>query len=310
MSSPELDDAAIAGFLDAAFDFVCTRPLSDLMDPEKILPALDEALKPERVKDFQTRVGRPVRERLLERADKSALTMRAWLPKDVADRLDEQLGHPAKVPQTIIDDVVASEKVRDAVRAMLSEALTNFVAKATGGDTAAGQGIRGALGFAKAAGKGLLGGLGEEIQKRMQERVKDFVDASVASVQRRIAERLSSDETAKALGKRRQEAFRKFLDTPEPKAAKAIRGSDPDAIDREVPHVVAHNLAREEVRTALREELTLVVAELSKESIGVHLERAGIQEHARAAVRAHGVALGRAFVSTPAFQAWRGSLGH
>ena len=309
MSSTSLDDAAIAGFLDAAFDFVCTRPLSDLVDAEKVLPALDEALKPERVKDFQARIGRPSRERLLKRADESALTMAAWLPKEVADRLDERLGRPAKVPQRIIDDVVASEKVRDAVRAMLSEALTNFVAKATGGDSAAGQGIRGAFGFAKAAGMGLLGGIGEEIQKRMQERVKDFVDASVAIVQRRIAERLSSDETAKALGKRRQEAFRRFLATTEPEAAKAIRASEPDVVDAEVPAIVAHNLAREEVRDAVREELALAIAELSKEPIGAHLERAGIKEHARAAVKAHGVPLGRAFLATPAFAAWRASIG-
>jgi hypothetical protein len=75
-----------------------------------------------------------------------------------------------------------------------------------------------------------------------------------------------------------------------------------------MPAIVAHNLAREEVRAALREELALVVAELSKESIGVHLERAGLKEHVRAAVRSRGVPLGRAFLATPVFEAWLASL--
>lgn len=303
-----LDDAALTTFLDLAFDFVCTRPLSDFVDANKVLPALDEALRADRVEEFQKRVAFPMRERLLQRAEKSALKMDAWLPKEVADRIDEKLGKPVKIPQKVIDDLIASEKVREAVRATLNEALTNFVSKATGGESAAGQGLRGAIGFAKAAGKGLLGGIGEEIQKRMQERVKDFVDASVAGVQRRIAERLASEEMAKTLGKRRQEAFRKFLATSEVEAAKTIRKSRPDEIDRELPAIVAHNLARAEVRDALREEVAAVIGELSKESIGQHLERAGVRSHVRDAVRAHGLPLARAFVATAEFTAWWAKL--
>lgn len=307
MSAP-VDDAALEKLLDLLFDFACTRPLSDFVDPEQVLPALDEALRPDRVKDFQQRIGRPARERLLKRADESALTMSAWLPKEVADDLDARLGRPAKIPQSMIDEVVTSEKVREAVRATLSEALTNFVAKATGGDTAAGQGIRGAIGFAKSKGMGLLGGIGEEIQKRMQERIKDFVDSSVASVQRRIGERLSSDDTAKELGKQRQRAFRKFLQTKEPDVAKAIRRSEPDVVDAEVPAIVAHNLARTEVRDALRDEVGRAIAELSKEPVGAHLERAGLKDRARAAWKAHGVPLARAFIATPGLEAWRAAI--
>ncbi|GAC1362351.1 MAG: hypothetical protein NVSMB47_14460 [Polyangiales bacterium] len=304
MAQGSLDDEALRAFLDLAYDFACTRPLSDFVDPAKVLPALDAALTPERIAEAQTRIGAPVRERLLARADQSKLTLAAWLPEPVAAKLAERLGKPAPLPQAMIDDLVGSEKVRDAVRTMLNESLTSFVSKATGGDSTAGAGLRGAFGFAKAAGKGLLGGLGEELQKRMQEKVKDFVDSSVATLQKRIAERLSSEETARALGQKRRGAFEKLLQTTEPRAAKSIRKADPAAADRDLPAIVAHNLARPPVREAIEAEVAAIVAELSKETLGEHLDRAGLRTLARDALHAHGGPFARALVATPAFAAW------
>ena len=304
MPNGSLDDEALRGLLELVYDFACTRPLSDFVDPAKLLPALDVALTPEGVAEFQTQVGAPLRERLLARADRSQRTLAAWLPAPVAGRIADRLGKPAPIPQAMVDDLVGSEKVRDAVRTMLDESLTSFVRKATGKESPAGASLRGAFGFAKAAGKGLLGGLGDELQKRMQEKVKDFVDASVATMQRRIAERLGSEETAKVLGQRRRAAFEKLLAMTEARAAKSIRAANPDAADRDLPAILAHNLTRPELRAGLEAELALVVADLSKAPLGAHLDRAGLRALARDALLAHGVPFTHALVKTAGFEAW------
>jgi hypothetical protein len=70
-----------------------------------------------------------------------------------------------------------------------------------------------------------------------------------------------------------------------------------------LPSVVAHNLARAEVRAALREELAAAVAELTQQTVGELLDELGLRALAREAMRAQGLPLARAFVASPAFAA-------
>lgn len=317
MSEPNpMTDARLVAFIDAAFEYVCEQPFSALVDPAKVLPALDAALAEERTAEAHRRIGIPLRERLLERAKSSAVLVGAWLPDEAKARLDEQLGRPVKLPRKAIDDAVASEQVRDGVRQMITETLDGFVNKALQADPAASGGsssggaIRGVLSFgARAAagvGKGLLGGLGEELQKQLQERAKGFVDSSMAAAQKRLADRIASDETAKTLGKRRQKFFQRLLGRTESEAAQwvasAIRWKD---VDELLPSIVAHNLARPELRAVIEEEVRAVLAEVGQETIGALLERAGVKEHARDWARTQGLALARGFIESERFARWR-----
>ncbi len=240
----------------------------------------------------------------------------AWLPEDAKKALDEQLGRPVKLPRKAIDDAVASERVREGVRQMVTETLDGFVNKAHQGDAqgsggGSGGGLRGVLSFgARAAagvGKGLLGGIGEELQKQLQERAKGFVDSSMAAAQKRLADRIASEETAKTLGKRRQKFFQRLMARTEPEAAtwieKSIRWKDVDAL---LPSVVAHNLARKELREAIEGEVQIVFDQLANEPLGALLERAGVKEHARAWAREQGLALAKGLVATDGFAQWWG----
>jgi hypothetical protein len=178
----------------------------------------------------------------------------------------------------------------------------------TSGSGGAGLGIRDALGWgaraAAAAGKGLLGGIGGEIQKQLQDRVRDVVDGSMAMVQARIADRLASDETARTLGAARRRAFLGLLEMTEADAAKSVRRTPFDKLDSLVPKVIAHNLARAEVREVVRDEIRAVVAELARQTVGELLDEAGLRDAARAALHAHGLPIARALAQTPGFQAF------
>ena len=306
---PSISDSQLDSLLDLAFDFLCDQRLEALVDPAKILPALDEALRPDRVLAREQTYLAPLRERLFARMEASALTLRAWLPEPVIEGIAERLGKPAPIPKKMIDELVASEKVRDAVRTMLQESLSSFVAKGMGTDQKEPPGgLRGALGFgaraAAAAGKGILGGFGEELQKRLQERVRDFVDSSVATLQKRIAEKLESEETAKALGARRRGAFLTLLETTEKRAAAKLRKARAPEMDLLAPAIIAHNLARPEVRVAIEQEVEQAVRELSKETLGAHLDAAGLREQTRAWAHAHLRPLCRAFVDGEGFARW------
>lgn len=314
-SAHELTEERLLPLIDAAFEYVCAQPFESVIDPAKVLPVLDDALSAERTAELHRWIGVPLRERLIGRAKKSAVLLSAWLPKDVIEALDEQLGHPVKLSRKAIDDVVASEQVREGVRQMVTETLEGFVAKvlagaeAQGGGSSAASGLRGMLSFgARAAagvGKGLLGGFGEELQKLLQEKAKGFVESSMAAAQKRLADRIASEETAKTLGKQRQKLFQKLLTRSEAEAATWIEQSFRwQYIDDHLPKIVAHNLARAELREAIEGEVRAVFEQLAKESIGSLFERAGVKEHARRWARTHALALAKGFVATEAFKRW------
>ncbi|MEO7094063.1 MAG: hypothetical protein ABI175_12490, partial [Polyangiales bacterium] len=218
-----LDDAAITAFLDIVFDHACAQPLSAFVDGDRVLVAIGTVATEPRVSLLHQRILGPVRERLLARGKASKLTLAAWIPEPLVEPIADLIGAPIPLPPKMIDELVASEEVRDEVRAMLSDALSGFIKKATGGGGEKTGSLRDVLGRGArtfgAVGKGLLGGLGDELQKQMQERVRDFVDSSVAALQERIATKLKSEATTKSLAKRRRKGFLKLLTKTEAQAA-------------------------------------------------------------------------------------------
>jgi len=305
---PPLDDATLLELIDLTFDHACQRPFREFVDVSQVLPTLDALAEPGRLARWQRRWLVPLRERILARARESPVRLGRWFPDEVTAALRERLGRPCPIPPSWIDEVVGSERVREAVRAMLSEALTSFVHRASSAlveNKSVGRGgLRGAFGWgAKAAGT-LLGTLGDEVQQRSQERVRDYVDIAVGNVQARIAERLRSEETAKAIGRRRLALFEKALATSEAEAARSadkVRWAD---LDGDIPRIVAHNFARAELREAIVAECEAVLAALGDDTLGAVLDDLGLREVARTSLRTVALPTLKVLVCSPRFETW------
>lgn len=284
-------DADLLALLDDSFERLCAQPVGHLLDPEAALSAIDLLADPEQIAHWNARVWVPLRDRLLDRAAKSDVKLKDWLPEEAAARIVERAGRPRPLPPKMVDELVASERVRDGVKATLTEALTSFVQKASGGGGAAAVGggmLRGALSFgAKAAGK-MLGGVGEEIQRQLMDRVGDFVDGAMSNVQQRIAERLKSDETSRALGRRWGAGVAKALEGTEKEGAKRLRRVAWAEVDAMTPAVLAHNAGRAALRATIAEELVAVGADLEGETVGSVLDAMGLRDLAQARWRSIG----------------------
>lgn len=308
-SVPAFSDEQMQKLAGLAFDFLCEQRVSSFLSVEQVLEAIDKGGEPERVARFQERFLKPQRGRLIELARKSPVKVGAWLPGDVRDELLAMLGEPAPLPKKLVEEAVASERVRDEVKAMLQDTLTSFINKAVGGvSDATPAAVGGAIGrltknFA-AASKGILGGLGDTLQKQLQEKVRDFVDGSVTAVQKRIAEKLTSPETAAMVGKQRRKMILGALEEGERDVAAWIAKQPNDRIDAMVPKLVQHNLARAELRDAIRGEVGVVLEELSKQTLGELLDELGLRAWARAGTIQAGGPLLRNFCGSEAFAAW------
>lgn len=295
-----MDDAALTRFLDSAFAFVCTRRVAEFVDVDRLLAAADAAGEPSRVARMVARFVAPARARVLDRLRASSLPLGVWLPDPVRDAVAAMLGKPAPIPPALVDKLVADERVRDSARAMLQEALSSFIAKAFS-VTPGGRGLRGAIGLGARAAGGLFGGIGEGIQRQLEERVRDFVDSGVAMMQQRVAQKLTSDDTARLLGKRRRALFLQLLEQPESQIPRVVRKTPWDLLDAMLPALIAHNLGRAELRAAVRDELAAVIDAMSTQTIGELLDELGLRAQAAEAVRLHGLPLARAFLASPEY---------
>ncbi|RKG67791.1 hypothetical protein D7V80_14925 [Corallococcus sp. CA054B] len=302
----ELDDAALLELLDLTFDALCASRVSDWVDPDRVLAAVDLALTPARVMDWHARLVVPMRTRLLARAAKSRTRLGAWLPAEATASLTALLGQPVHLPRKAIDEMVASEQVRETVRTTLQETLSSLVSKViAGAPGVGGGGLRDALSWgaraAASASKGILGGLGGSLQ----DRVREVIDGSMALVQRRIAERLASEETARSLGAQRKKVFLSTLEKTEADAAEALNRVPHEQLDSMAPQVIAHNLARPEVREGVKAELHAVLEDLSRHTVGELLDQAGLRDATRQWLHAHGLPFARRLAHSAPVTAWR-----
>ena len=71
-----------------------------------------------------------------------------------------------------------------------------------------------------------------------------------------------------------------------------------------MPDLIVHNLAREAVRAVVLDELRAVLDEVSKDTIGESLARAGLTDLTRDTFKVHALPAARQFTQTPAFVAW------
>lgn len=268
------------------FEALCARPIPELIEVDRALDALDAALAPERVRAWSERLWIPLRQRVIARMAASEVRLGEYLPEARRAKVLERAGRPAPLPRAMVDELVSSEKTREAVRGMINDTLTSFIQKASGalsdvGKSSQGGGaLRGAFGLGARVAGSVLGGIGEEVQSRLMDRVKDHLDGAVANVQSRIGERLRSEETAKALGKRRQRAVERLLDTTEARAVRDAEKVPWGELDEGTPALIAHNLQRPAFRDALRDDLGWITEQLRDETLGSLLDGMGLREHA------------------------------
>jgi hypothetical protein len=288
--------------VELAFEFLCGYRVGDLIDAERAIAAVDLVCQPSRTERLLQRFIAPARGRLFERASNSSLMLGVWLTERARQRVADELGKPRPLPRRIVEEVVASKRVRTNVRDMVQELVSGVferVLKATPGGS--GKGLFGVIGVgarvAGAATRGLFGGIADEV-----------IDTGVELVQQRMVERLTSDETARQIGLRRRAAFLSLLETHEPKAGRFLERGPWAIVDELLPELIAHNLARHEVREALRAEIEAFLKELSRQSVGELLDELGLRETVRHGLREHVAPLVEAFSGSARFEEWKKAL--
>jgi hypothetical protein len=283
-------------FLTAFFAHVCEQPLSAFIDAEAIEQIAEKVCAPSSIERLLERFAQPSRARIIAKLMVSRVKGAAWWPDELRNEFAEVIGQPVELPKVLVDGIINSPELRREVRALLEEALSNFVDK--GMAAMPQKGVLGLMSFgAKAAGavgKGILGGIGGNL-------IQEYTDRAVLQVIRRIGERLTSPKTAIAIGERLRAGFLRSLRIGESDVGKFLNWLPLDIFESMVPRFVAHNFARKEVRDTLTGEIAFFLAEISQQTVGGFLDELGLRQIALDATLRLGTPLIDGFVASPHF---------
>jgi hypothetical protein len=190
--------------------------------------------------------------------------------------------------------------------AVVQEAFGRFFkaeGQGSGGGGLLGFAARGARGL-KDVGKGLLGGFGDEIEKQFQKRAKEVLDSSMSALQDKMAERLTSEETGRLLGKMRGQGVRRVL---KQRVGEAKRLPF-ELLYQVAPSVIRHNLARPEVQSEIRNEIKQALLVEGDKSLKTILEEGGLYDSLRAEVIAQATKHATTLVQGEPFRVWLSAL--
>lgn len=285
---------ALAGI---AIDELLAAPLAEVVDATELSAAILELLGG---------AGRslalhaePVVAAETARAAQSGETLEAWVPDEVRACAVERLGRPWDLPAGWTDGIVEPAFVRAILADALADLLEEFV---------------GSLPLAGAAGS-LIGSITRRAGRMDGRKVpfaaqaRDFGRAQADRLRDRILERLMAPENARELRATIDRGAAAVLGLPTARALGLLDDPGVPVASGWVRDVLAHNVARPEVREAVRAQIAAVIEREIAEAktIAGLLEASG----GTATIAAARAALARRIASvaaTPAFAAWLEAL--
>lgn len=290
-----------------AFDFVVAQPVSTFIEPAQVLAHVDRALEESLTETALRQHVRPFLDRELARARSRDDRVGDWLTAEALAELRSLAARPVHLKRSFLEGLVKQEAVAHLVRSVVEETLDRFLQTlkpgGSGGGVLGAMG-RGAVGLASGFGKGILGGLGAQMEAQLKSAASAFIASSMNVVMDRVVTILASPETGARLGRMNMAGFDEAMKQKTHKVlAQALKLPIDDLLDV-VPGLLAHNLARPEIRAGILEELEAFLAIEGARTLREILEASKGLDAWRAEVIVRAVPLVHKFAVTEEFRAW------
>lgn len=293
-------------FVDLLLNDVLDRPVSEVVDPAWFSRQLVAA---GRSAAADPRTERALRERLAD-VRKRVPSGPIVLPAEVRDPLRRVLTKPYVPNRELLGKLLDHVAVRELLRHLFQDLLVAFAKKLrppippTGLSGAfAGKSPFGALGK---LGGGVLGAMGEEFERQVEQKAREFMDHAVHRLVEKMADQLANPERGAEYG-----AFRTHVvDVLGATDAKVLAGEleklDPDSLVSTAVAVARSYLERDETEGEVEKLVRAAVDEAGSRTARELL--GGSEEHALGFLRELLKQRARAVVATPAFAEWWGEM--
>ncbi|MBL8918393.1 MAG: hypothetical protein JNJ54_06000 [Myxococcaceae bacterium] len=307
------DEKAVNELASLAIELWLDRPVQHLAPPTTLAAIARQAL--EGWLDSPTAVAALTRnvEALVNELNATNRPVKDLLARDLRAALRDLVGRPLSPDRRLVLTVIDREPTRELVRQLLLDFVLEFGRKAS----APVAGVAKGLGtFAKLAGDAvksragtigtLVGAVGSEVERQMEKRAVEFVDAALSGVFGQLADAVSDPRRATEAAELRVAMLDGALELTLPQLAREVANAD-------VPggaEVLRAGLKRWLASAASDDELKRL-ADFALKDVATRPLREVLDEVGLlGVVRTHGAeALAtriRELVASPAFAAWAG----
>ncbi len=258
------DEASAADLVGRMYDHAVAQPVSTYVDGERLLGQLDRLLAEANVERWVREHLGPYLQRDHARAKARGDLVGDWLTAEAQAELRSLAARPVELDRRFLEKLVQQGAVKHMLKSVVEETIGNFIETLRPGGSGAGEGgrvARSAFGFAKqVAGGGILGAIGGQVEQQISRAARTFIDGSMTVMLERLVAILASPETARQLGRSKLSAYDEAMKTPTAKLTKHTTTVALDDLAEVLPGVVAHNLARPEIRAGILEEVEAALA--------------------------------------------------
>lgn len=315
----EPDSVLLTRGAEIAVDAALDRPLRELVDPDRVVAIAIEVIDEARIERALAEIVRPAQDRQRALLAKQDETLAAWLPEG-SSQLLEEIASGTRTPRGAwAVKLVDAGHVRELLSPVLQETLLAFARKlplaSSVEEGRAGKLLGGlARGIAQGAGeraqkladlgRSALGGLGAEMEKRMTSAARDFSQSAFEPLRETFTERLTSEEGRAILAKMRTRAISVLLEAKAVELVDDLDSAPRAPLDRLIARTIAHDAKRPEVQAMLRAEVEAFLAAREGKTMRAVLEEWGALAPAVTEARRTAEAVGRAAVTSDAFESW------
>ncbi len=299
-------DEALGQLCALGLDALLALPLEQLVDLDVVLGLLDLACEQRFTAGLVEAYAKPAAARERARAAASAELGQAWWTEETAARMEEILRQSFPLNPQIIDDLVDQRAVRAMLGNVLQEALQAFVQSSKLPGLGSAASMVGSIG--RRASRGILGGLKSGLEGKLESTVSDFVDQSMSRITRKVAEIASTEASRKMQGAMRADLFAKARRTPVTFYYEELAKVPAEELWALLPPVLAHNLARPEIREAILGEVRAAIQREAGRPAVELLRELGVEGQVRALAQQAALPHARAIVGAPAFGQWLAAL--
>jgi len=289
------------------------RPLGEVVDAELWPRMLKDTLDAWAASDVaEERMVAAVHDGI-EALDGLDGTLSDRMPDAVSEGLRELAAHPYSPSRELVLRLLDQPPVRKLLREILLDAVTGFAKKArAAGETSPVGGLASGLGrFAKrragtlgALAGDVVGAVGSEVERQVEKRAGEFVDAGMTGAIADIADQIADPERAEDQAALRTALLNAALALTGPELAAELRGSDPAALGRLVRNAAQGWVGGDGFEGQVRGWLQDLTEAEGERTLGESLDgvslRDTISDAATELLLAHAARL----ISTDAFADW------
>ena len=313
-------DGPAGQLVDLAYDHLTALKVGELLDFDALAEDILTAIAGDGPGILLDRHAEPFLKFERERATQTGETLGSAVPGSVVTGIEERMNRRVTMPKGFGRDIVDPAFVRDLVTGSLTETLENFLTKlpiigGNEGKSSGGGSSGGLLGsIARKGAKRLqdagsaLSGIGAGLQESLKGQAREFAAQSADRLKQGIVDGFNSKDSRGALKAMRKRALDAVLNLKQADIHTMLDDPDLETQIEWAKAFLSHNLARQEIYDALKEQIVAALKRDEDRTLEEILKDAGLDQIAKQRLRDHFLPQINTFAGSKPFGKWLNQL--